>query len=299
MAKRKKIPMALAGCHVYKGQKLDWRYAYAEKKMDGYRGVLIFNSEGKGKAYTHNGCEVHNASHIIKAMEHSKLFRACVLDGEFLCQGNWNDTGSVVMTQTKHVDAKRLSFNAFDYIHYAVWLIQADTPILYFRKQDLYELIRKYKNKNIVTFDYLNFVKHKKLKATPSAIERFMKKQVKRGHEGCVIKNPDSLYAFKKSSDWLKVKPSYPVDLKIVGVTAGKNRFAKLKWLGALILKGKVDGKTVSVKCSGMTDEQREQFTKMHKKGKLVGLVAEIKHEGITVNNAVRFPRFNRLRLDK
>lgn len=295
MAEREKVEQPLAGCKTFKGKDLKLETVFAEKKLDGYRGVIIFDEDNNGVAYTHNGCTVVNAERILRQMKKSKLFLGTVLDGEFMCQGNWNDTGSVVMTQTEHPLAHKLVFNAFDMLSLNSYSIKECVIPLRKRKKLLRKLIEKFVDKTHQKC--LSYVQHDEISATAKAINKYMKLMKKRGYEGCVVKDPDSMYAFKKSNDWLKVKPKEPADLKVVGITEGKGKFEGL--LGALMLEGKIDGKDVKVNSSGMNDKTRKKLTKLHKQGKLVGHIVEIKHEGLTVNNAVRFPRFVRMRPDK
>lgn len=296
MPERKKLAnFAIAGAQEYKKQKLPNGFLYAEKKMDGQRGIIIVHN-GVAKAYTKGGCRVYNAGHILKVI--ALVFEECMLDGEWLYKKDFNQTQSIVMTQSLHELRKGLTFNAFDMLTYKEWKSKKCKTKLSKRKAILRVLIGKSKSilKNIV-----KYVEHEVLYGNKKAMMKFMEERTAEGHEGGMFKNPDSFYSFKKNSDWLKLKPFIEDDFKIIGAVEGRpGKTGKyIGMLGALIVKGKINDKPIQFQTSGMKDKDRKVWWALHKKKKLVGLTIEVKHEGVTVNGAVRFPRCLKLKLDR
>lgn len=298
--KTKQEDFKIAGAVEYKGQKLKYDELYAEPKLDGMRMKIVMYGS-KGVAYTRGGCEMVNAKHVISELEaRPALFHNRVLDGEAVIYDeagkvDFNLTQSVCMTETPHPRAKDLQYRVFDVLKTGDWKLKICKDTLAHRKNTLKRLLDRLHSKRIVR------VKHKAIKADILEMRSFMKRMRKLGYEGGVYKNPASFYSYRKNNDWWKLKPYTEGDFEITGVKAGKKGKTgqMLGLIGSLHVKGVVDGKAVTFHSSGMTMKLRKEMTAMHKKGKLVGLTVETKHEGLTVKNKVRFPRFQRLRLDK
>jgi DNA ligase-1 len=274
----------------YKGKPIKGLYVYAEPKLDGQRGVIIKRSNKDVKAYTKNGCTITNASHILELFKFEDIEKG-FYDGEFLAK-DFNDTISIVMSMKAHAKSQTLMFNAFDFLSLKEWDARKCKTALKNRKPYI-QAAEWTLSGNL----YFKAVEFTRVQADRRSIQEFMEKRAAEGHEGGVFKRPNSFYKFKASKDWLKLKPYREIDCRIVGATQGNGKYAKT--LGALILSGKIDGKKVKFKCSGMTDELRDKLWVMFKKKTLLGRICEAKHEGRTVNNAVRFPRLIRLRPDK
>jgi ATP-dependent DNA ligase len=295
MPKQKKLAnFKLAGAKEFNAKrKLKWRYAIAEDKFDGLRLVVIVRS-GVAKAYTRNGCKVINAKYICREIEKSGI-ENLFIDGEGVCFPDWNKSASVIKTLKPHKDAKQLELRAFDCLTLSEWDRKKCTMPLCARKQRLKELIEGYR---LIRTKY---VSHEKLESTPDQFEAFVKARVKQKKEGGVFKDPDSMYAFKKSSDWLKLKPVKELDAKIIDVKWGnKGKTGQMLGLiGSIECKGKIGNKKVTFNSSGMSMHLRKKMTRMHRKGKLIGKIVEVHYDCITVHNKIRFPRFERLRIDK
>jgi hypothetical protein len=105
-------------------------------------------------------------------------------------------------------------------------------------------------------------------------IENELIEALARGDEGLVLYQGDKA---------LKVKPKDNYDVPVTGSTDGKGKYEGL--IGALITpRGKV---------SGMSDEQRKQFSEK------LPEVIEVECMGLTKNFKFRHPRFLRERFDK
>jgi len=109
---------------------------------------------------------------------------------------------------------------------------------------------------------------------TAEYVEEQLQKALKRGDEGLVIYQGEVSY---------KVKPRENHDVIVTGFTEGKGKYSGL--IGAL--------ETNMGKVSGMTDQQRADFTRE------LPEVIEVGCMGLTKNGKFRHPRFIRVRFDK
>ena len=124
--------------------------------------------------------------------------------------------------------------------------------------------------------------------------DEFFKEQVKQGLEGAIIKSPDGLYEFRRTSSWMKMKPEEPYDVRIIGYQQGRGKHKGV--LGAFICE--FDGEEGTTKVgSGFSDEERKDFWVT--RNSMIGKILEIQGQEITKNNSVRHPRFIKLRNDK
>lgn len=143
-----------------------------------------------------------------------------------------------------------------------------------------------------------NIVKIRFLEHTPITnkdhFEALYQRDLKANAEGAVIKRKNSLYSFKRTYDWLKIKPSLTFDLRVIGFNPGKKYKKFANTLGTIV----VDYNGVGISCSGklskaFRDEiwaNREQY---------INRIAEIKCKEISVNGILREPIFVRFRDDK
>ena len=128
-------------------------------------------------------------------------------------------------------------------------------------------------------------------------LQRYAEDAVAAGLEGIMIKDLEAPYECRRSSFWMKLKPTITVDLDIVGFEEGTGR--NTGRLGAIVCKGIDNGKLISVNVgSGLSDLQRDQY--WINRDSLLGRVVEVQADAVTQNQdgtySLRFPRFERFR---
>ena len=128
-------------------------------------------------------------------------------------------------------------------------------------------------------------------------MRRFAEASVAQGYEGIMIKDLDAPYECKRSSAWMKWKPTITVDLNITGFEEGTGR--NQGRLGAIICEGVDNDRTIRVNVgSGLSDDDRDQY--WHARDDLLGRVVEVQADAVTQNQdgsySLRFPRFVRFR---
>lgn len=112
-----------------------------------------------------------------------------------------------------------------------------------------------------------------------------------------MIKDLDAPYECKRSSSWMKWKPTISVDLEVVDFEEGTGRNAGR--LGAIVCEGVDNGRRIRVNVgSGLSDVDRDEY--WLNRSSLLGHVAEVQADAITQNQdgsySLRFPRFLRFR---
>jgi DNA ligase-1 len=128
-------------------------------------------------------------------------------------------------------------------------------------------------------------------------MKRFAQDAVSEGYEGIMIKDLGAPYECKRSSFWMKWKPTITVDLDIVGFEEGTGR--NLGRLGAIICEGVDNGRDIRVNVgSGLSDSDRDDY--WARRDLLLGRCVEVEADAVTQNQdgsySLRFPRFVRFR---
>jgi DNA ligase-1 len=282
-----------------------------EPKLDGVRVLLMVIPSDFGDVtticFSRNGKQFDNFGHIEEQVRNNwikiarghqnALINGFVLDGEVI--GN---TFQELMRQARrkdNVQADDSVFNIFDII-----------PLSDFREGHWNAQLRKRINilehiRHVVdTMPNVELLPHIMVDLDTAAgkdqLERYAKDNVNAGFEGIMIKELEAPYICKRSTDWMKWKPTLTVDLEVVGVEEGTGR--NLGRLGALVCHGVDDGKEITVNVgSGFSDVDRDDY--WTNRNLVIGRTAEVLCDVITQNQdgtySLRFPRFVRFRDDK
>jgi len=117
------------------------------------------------------------------------------------------------------------------------------------------------------------------------------------GKEGCVMKRIDGLYERKRSKNWLKMIPSYTLDVIATGVTEGKGKFAE--YFGAFECETE-EGWYHKAGVGNLTQKEMGEIKTMLDSGELeFPFMVEISLKGYYPSGTPRQPRVKRIRLDK
>lgn len=288
-----------------------------EPKLDGVRVLMVVQGiklAARATCYSRNGKPFENFSHIedqilrnileiteapnnIQSITSNALVNGFVLDGEIV--GNSFQELMRQARRKEDVQAEDSVFHVFDIIpledfNRGYWNAQLSKRI---------ELLEALKSV-IDTLPNVELLPHIEVDLDThegkAHFERYCKSMVNAGFEGAMIKDLNAPYVCKRSTFWMKYKPTITVDLQIVGVEEGTGR--NLGRLGALVCCGVDDGKEITVNVgSGFSDDEREEFWAL--RALLLGRTVEILADAITQNQdgtySLRFPRFLRFRDDK
>jgi DNA ligase-1 len=252
---------------------LNWQF---EAKHDGARCLIV-----NGVPQSRTGKPLNNLGAVLKEL--GVRAAGCVLDGEIVGE-NWADTMHNARASEGKRNSNALSFKVFDMLTVPEWKASWSGRDLHDRQTLLTEYIKPSYHVQIVQpFELRSY----------EEFIAFYDQCLESGCDGVVLKQLHSMYEFKRTKTWLKVKPEHTVDGKVVGVRVGKLKYAGT--LGALVFEP--EGSTVITNVSGMTDEQRHYWW-THQYA-IVGKTIEVKCRGIHPTGKLIEPRFVRIREDK
>lgn len=252
---------------------MNWQF---EAKHDGARCLIV-----NGKPQSRTGKPLNNLDSVLK--EIGQLAKGAVLDGEIVGE-NWADTMHNARAAQGKRDGSALSFFIFDMLTYPEWKHEKSDRDL----ADRQNLLREY----IKETEHVRIVQSFQLDSYPE-FESFYDQCLESGCDGVVLKLQNSMYEFKRTKTWLKVKPEHEVDGKVVGVRVGTLKYSGT--LGALVFQP--EGSEVITNVSGMTDAQRHAW--WAKPELIVGKTIEVKCRGVHPSGKLIEPRFIRIREDK
>ncbi len=303
-----------------------WGEAAAEIKFDGAR-VQIHVREGEGddddgigdiSIYSRNMDDVTAALPDIVDFVRQSVTEPCILDGEVVAV---DDAGDPLPFQhvlrrfrRKHdieqmVEEVTLRLHAFDCLRAGSEGLLKNP--LVDRHERLGTVFKSGETDEAVAELLLS--------DDPDELAAFEADALERGHEGIMLKNPESTYSpGDRGQNWLKRKPDVEtVDLVVTGAEWGEGRRAS--FLGTFLLsvrEPETDSyRTIGKVATGITDEELAELTELlephitAESGQTVDIqpsvVFEVGYEEIQPSPtyasgyALRFPRFVAVRDDK
>jgi DNA ligase-1 len=260
----------------------EWAKWQIEAKRDGFRLLIV-----GGVAQSRSGKPLHNIDHILETLG---SYKNVVFDGE-LHGDTWEQTSHVARA-SKSERSEKLTYTIFDCLTITEWRQQFAVAPLWQRQESLFAA------KQLLENPYIKFVKPFYVNGY-EGFEYLHNRNLAMGCDGTVLKRKDSLYEFKRTKTWLKVKPVLDCDCLVVGMEEGTGKYKGL--LGSLVvlpaLNG-VDGKPVAAttKVSGMDDAHRVEWWRNN--SKIVGKVIEVSYRKVNPSGRLVEPRFVRIRTD-
>lgn len=266
-------------------------------KLDGVRLLTIVYPNGDVIQYTRNGKEVHNFGNIKSQFAGiaSELLEPMVYDGEIVSK-SFQDLMTYFFRKGE-IDTTDSVLYLFDVIplkHFS----QGFCDIAQINRKEILQFwYNKYKNRlsniSVLEYEVLNLSDLHDY----GVFTELNKWAIENHYEGIMIKDINAPYECSRTTSWLKLKPVITIDLSIIDMLEGENKYAGT--LGAITCHGFDEDKEIFVNVgTGISDELRDKY--WSKKFELIGKVIEIECDAITKNQdgkySLRFPRFKRLR---
>lgn len=248
----------------------------------------------QGKLMSRQGKEFTGMQHIISDLE--QLGIGWFYDGELvrknidnLSDGENFRIGTGIINSDSE-SKNEIKFVIFDYFPESDIKNKESTDKYKLRRKMLNELREVIAEKNLKNIEIVTMVYEG---TDQSQIVKWLDYAIEQGWEGLML-NKDATYKCKRTTDLIKIKKFYTMDLSVVEVLEGEGRLKGT--LGALVVKYKEN--TVNVG-SGFDDETRKNLWK--KRELLIGQVIEVKYKEISKDKktgleSLQFPIYVGLR---
>ena len=273
-----------------------------ETKLDGVRVLVTITPNGGVSILSRNGKPFNNFTdieatffkHGAEILYHLNKTEGVVLDGEII-----GESFQDLMKQAhrkRDVNASNSKLSLFDWapsFEFQKGLFPMDQATRIHRLEELRSVFGPDSNVRIMPGIELDL----DTQEGHDIMRRFAEDAVAEGYEGIMIKNLSAHYECKRSSNWMKWKPTITVDLTISDFEEGTGRNAGR--LGAIVCEGVDNDRNIRVNVgSGFTDSNRDEY--WNNRDRLFGCVVEVQADAVTQNQdgsySLRFPRFVRFR---
>ena len=272
-----------------------------EVKLDGVRVIAVVTANGC-TLYSRNGKQFANFPQIANAImdvrpiliKNSTLNASFILDGEIV-----GESFQRLMRQAhrkSNVETSDTVYHIFDAMPLAEFM-EGHCNAMQARRLEWLEGSRD----RLMRTDCLRIMSGVNVDLDTAEghdiMNRYAQDAVKDGFEGIMIKDLSAPYECKRSSFWMKWKPTITVDLNIVGFEEGTGRNEGR--LGAIVCEGVDNDRNIRVNVgSGLCDSDRDEY--WASRDQLLGHVVEVEADAVTQNQdgtySLRFPRFMRFR---
>lgn len=268
-----------------------------EPKLDGMRVIIEYKHATKTcTGFSREGHMLTNIQELLDPLAaHLAVVHGadCWVDTEALADSMQTDGFNVTMSLVKKEDVPpeeraKLKFYCFDLVHDV-----AHDPRPFFERRELLKLRLGKKAGGPAHF----ILTKRSIAQDMDQLRTVYNATLDEGHEGVMVKFDASPYKAKRTSAWLKWKPTNTVDAEIIGFTPGEKDSRHEHRLGAFVVKRADNGKTINVG-GGLSDKQRDEFWAQREE--LMGKILEFKEEARAgAETAANFPRFVRMRPDR
>lgn len=248
----------LQTAHHMEGEKDFPGPGYGEYKLDGVRCFAIVTDDGVNYV-SRNGLPILNVSEDVTLI--LAQYPGYCFDGEVRAKKNFQKTLSTFKKKDSDVT---MSLDIFD-------MVTVDE--LKANKCDLTLEEREFRLKSLLCQDEVDELVIERVKLnTYAEAKAFYDEARAKGEEGAIFKVAGGKYTFKRTNDWLKMKPLENGDFKIVGYEEGSIGSKYEGKLGAWIvtdefgIRHRIGG--------GITDELREKF--WEEREDMIGAIIEV-----------------------
>ncbi len=269
----------------YDPEKPTASHYYCSNKMDGLRSMFVYGSG----LYTRQGKKIIGFDDL-----ENELSQVCdqhnigAIDGELFSRDMPFEEIQGAVMRNKNIDPKQKK-----QVKLFVFAVLKD-----FNRREIFKTTKEMVDVIDAIFktkrEYM--VKVQSVLIKDSQVNEYHDKFAADGYEGIMLRSVDVSYDFKRSKHLLKFKKFLEEDFKMVDAFEGKGKYVGS--LGGILVEGVIDGKKITSEVgSGFDDSQRAEFWKNRKK--LIGSKVEIKFQGVTPDSSLRFPVFNKFKLDR
>lgn len=245
---------------------------YAEPKIDGWR-VNVIIKDGSVTYLSRSGKPMETLESLTESIL-SLYPEDCMVDGE-IKSGHFQDSSSVFSSK-KNKKTANIILYAFDYLHYHEWENKECSRTFQER--------RKHLKHNGTSVQILPLEELHNLSEVHSTYKKHLTQ-----YEGTILKKKNGSYEFKRTRDWMKVKPIQTIDVEITGYIEGTKKYTGM--LGAFTFNYNDQPCRVG---GGFSDKEREEFWK--RKDKMIGTIIEVEFMESTESGKTRHVRFIRER---
>ncbi|MCZ7395183.1 MAG: ATP-dependent DNA ligase [Candidatus Methanoperedens sp.] len=286
----------------------------AEWKFDGAR-VQIHKNNDDITVYSRRLEDVTSSlPDIVKAVKSFVSAKSVILDGEAVALGKNNRPMAFQEILRRFRRKYDISITALE-----IPLFLNLFDILYLNGESLIDMPLIQRRKRLEEVCDKSIVAKQTVTGDVARVEAIYKEALAAGHEGVMLKNPESLYTpGKRGKNWLKFKPVMEtLDLVVIGGNWGEGRRANLIGSYLLACRDPDTDRFLSIGrvATGITDDQLEELTKIFKELVISESGTEVEFEPKIVfevafeeiqkspnydsGYALRFPRLVNVRSDK
>jgi len=252
---------------------------YVDTKLDGIRCIATIGDDIS--LVSRNGKPFVNYPFVEEELKQLNVLEGWRIDGE-ITMGHFQNLMRTVSRKEDGIElAKDAIYNIFD-LQFSNNIFEGRHNVL--QKLQVCILKKKLTHLRIVSGQIVRNMQE---------LMTFYEAQLNAGFEGAIVKSLNGFYEYKRSYNWMKLKPEETEDLEIVDFEEGSGKYQNQ--LGAFICKLSNGGR-VRVG-SGLMDSERKEFWK--RKNELLGQTIEIKFQERTKDESLRFPVFLQFRTDK
>lgn len=256
---------------------------FIQPKINGQRGIYIPNQgffDKSGKLLKNNDKLTNYFDCLISVT-------GCVLEGQFSLNTHIEKELSNCLNKYDHKINLGLKFLVFDCIPTQDWTSKS-SKIPY---SDRLKMLRVQLNDRVYDYDKVIDIPNDIVENSNEAFEVY-KMYLKKGYEGCIIRNIDGLYDWKRqtlnNNNFFKIKPYSTLFLKIVDIYEGEEDLQGV--LGGIVVD--YNNSAIRIPYGFTIDERMEIWSK---KKDYIGKIAEIKFFSIDDDGQINDPKFIQL----